>query len=58
MQRFLRANGLSLVLRSHEGPDAREGRDDMGSMLDGWTLDHQCESERSGAEGRQLCCGC
>ncbi|PSC75899.1 Serine threonine-phosphatase 7 [Micractinium conductrix] len=39
-ERFLAENGLRLVLRSHEGPDAREGRDDMGPMTAGWTLDH------------------
>ena len=40
LQRFLTENGLRLVLRSHEGPDAREGRDDMLPMAQGWTLDH------------------
>jgi len=45
-QAFLRANGLRLVIRSHEGPDAREKRADMGSMGDGWSVDHE------GAEGR------
>jgi hypothetical protein len=44
LQRFLKENGLKLILRSHEGPDAREGRSDMGSMLEGYTLDHACES--------------
>ncbi|KAL4428044.1 hypothetical protein ABPG75_002133 [Micractinium tetrahymenae] len=39
-ERFLLENGLRLVLRSHEGPDAREGRDDMQSMAGGYTLDH------------------
>eukprot|EP00887_Chlorella_sp_A99_P001912 scaffold18.g1912.t1 len=43
-ERFLKANNLRLVLRSHEGPDAREGRDDMQHMLEGWTLDHETES--------------
>lgn len=38
--RFLEENGLALVLRSHEGPDAREGREDLGPMTGGWTLDH------------------
>ena len=37
---FLRLNGLSLILRSHEGPDARTDREDMGPMLEGYTLDH------------------
>lgn len=40
LQRFLTENGLRLVLRSHEGPDARDGRDDMQPMSGGWTLDH------------------
>lgn len=39
-QTFLRDNGLSLILRSHEGPDAREGRDDLGPMTEGYTIDH------------------
>lgn len=39
-ERFLSENGLRLVLRSHEGPDAREGREDMKGMLGGFTLDH------------------
>lgn len=38
---FLRSNDLKLVLRSHEGPDARDGRDDMAPMLEGFTLDHE-----------------
>jgi serine/threonine-protein phosphatase 5 len=37
---FLTANGLRLVIRSHEGPDARLGRDDMPSMHEGFSLDH------------------
>lgn len=28
------------MLRSHEGPDARDGRDDMQPMSGGYTLDH------------------
>ena len=40
MQQFLRENELSLILRSHEGPDARDDREDMGNMLEGWTEDH------------------
>ena len=46
---FLAANGLRLIVRSHEGPDARdpEARDPddrMPPMLAGWTLDHQTPS--------------
>ena len=39
-EQFLRENELALVLRSHEGPDAREDREGMGNMLQGWTEDH------------------
>jgi serine/threonine-protein phosphatase 5 len=39
-ERFLKENSLSLILRSHEGPDARDDRDDMKPMSEGWTLDH------------------
>ena len=39
-EQFMRANGLRLVVRSHEGPDARHGRDDMPSMDVGFSLDH------------------
>ena len=39
-ERFLRHNRLGLVLRSHEGPDARECREDMADMLGGFTVDH------------------
>ena len=47
-ERFLRENGLRLILRSHEGPDAREGREGMGDMLAGYTLDHDTPGERRG----------
>lgn len=33
---FLRTNGLRLIIRSHEGPDARAKRPDMNSMDSGW----------------------
>ena len=38
-RRFLKTNGLSLVLRSHEGPDAREDREGMDNMhvVSPWT---------------------
>ena len=39
-QLFLQKNGLRLLLRSHEGPDARDGRDGMAGVLGGWALDH------------------
>ena len=46
---FLAANGLRLIVRSHEGPDARDpefrdSEDRMPPMLSGWTLDHQTPS--------------
>ena len=40
---FLRTNGLSLVLRSHEGPDAREDRENMPDMDGGFSVDHDIE---------------
>ena len=40
LQRFLRENGLQLVIRSHEGPDARYDRDDMPPMIPGYSVDH------------------
>lgn len=40
LQRFLRENGLQLVIRSHEGPDARYDRDDMPPMIPGFSVDH------------------
>ena len=46
MQQFLRENDLKLILRSHEGPDAREDRTDMGNMLDGYTEDHVTSAGR------------
>ena len=40
MQEFLEANQLRLILRSHEGPDARCGREDLPDMSQGFTIDH------------------
>ena len=45
MQQFLKENDLKLILRSHEGPDARKDREGMGTMLEGWTEDHVTESK-------------
>ena len=39
-QEFLEANALRLILRSHEGPDARCSRDDLPDMTQGFTIDH------------------
>lgn len=35
---------LQLIIRSHEGPDAREKRQDLGRMDEGYTIDHEVES--------------
>mmetsp|Transcript_5838 Transcript_5838/g.21282 ORF Transcript_5838/g.21282 Transcript_5838/m.21282 type:complete len:550 (-) Transcript_5838:1664-3313(-) len=43
-EQFLKENGLKLVLRSHEAPDARAMRQDMKSMIDGYAEDHVTES--------------
>jgi hypothetical protein len=41
LQRFLLENGLRLIIRSHEGPDARVRREDgMASMDEGYSVDH------------------
>ena len=45
LQQFLTENKLNLILRSHEGPDARFKRDDMPPVDQGYALDHQCKSE-------------
>jgi len=41
MQGFLKENKLKLIIRSHEGPDAREARPEMPHMLEGYTTDHE-----------------
>jgi serine/threonine-protein phosphatase 5 len=41
---FLSTNGLRLVLRSHEGPDAREDREGMDNMHSGFSVDHDIEN--------------
>ena len=43
---FLAENGLTLVIRSHEGPDARDQREGMGSMQGGWCVDHDTPAGR------------
>lgn len=40
IEAFLRDNGLRLILRGHEGPDARTLRPEMPDMLAGYGLDH------------------
>jgi len=39
-EEFLHENGLKLVVRSHEGPDAREKRPFMKSIHSGYSEDH------------------
>lgn len=42
---FLQRNGVRLVVRSHEGPDARANRDDgMKGMEGGYAVDHEVAS--------------
>ncbi|XP_062087708.1 uncharacterized protein LOC133794484 isoform X2 [Humulus lupulus] len=41
---FLKQSNLKLIIRSHEGPDARAGQDDFGDMLSGYSMDHDGES--------------
>ncbi|KAF3947439.1 hypothetical protein CMV_026424 [Castanea mollissima] len=41
---FLKKFNLKLIIRSHEGPDAREKRSGFGGMDVGYTIDHVVES--------------
>ncbi|KAF6176803.1 hypothetical protein GIB67_043090 [Kingdonia uniflora] len=41
---FLKKYDLKLIIRSHEGPDAREKRSNLGGMKEGYTIDHEVES--------------
>ncbi|XP_021908325.1 serine/threonine-protein phosphatase 7 [Carica papaya] len=41
---FLKKFKLKLIIRSHEGPDAREKRPGLGGMDEGYTIDHDVES--------------
>ncbi|CAI9758085.1 unnamed protein product [Fraxinus pennsylvanica] len=43
-QEFLKKFNLKLIIRSHEGPDARDKRPDLGGMDVGYTIDHIVES--------------
>ncbi|VFQ75526.1 unnamed protein product [Cuscuta campestris] len=43
-EEFLRKNNFKLIIRSHEGPDAREKRSGLGGMEEGYTVDHVVES--------------
>jgi serine/threonine-protein phosphatase 5 len=43
-KRFLESHNLKMIVRSHEGPDARFAREDMDPMDTGFTLDHESEA--------------
>ncbi|KAJ7947718.1 Serine/threonine-protein phosphatase [Quillaja saponaria] len=43
-EQFLLKNNLKLIIRSHEDPDARDGRDGFNGMDEGYTIDHSVES--------------
>ncbi|GFY87663.1 serine/threonine phosphatase 7 [Actinidia rufa] len=43
-EEFLKKFNLKLIIRSHEGPDAREKRSGLGGMDEGYTIDHVVES--------------
>ncbi|WOL19507.1 hypothetical protein Cni_G28305 [Canna indica] len=43
-EEFLKKNQFKLIIRSHEGPDARFKRHDLSGMDEGYTIDHQVES--------------
>ncbi|XP_006466008.2 serine/threonine-protein phosphatase 7 isoform X1 [Citrus sinensis] len=43
-EEFLKENHLKLIIRSHEGPDARTGADDARNMLNGYSKDHDTVS--------------
>ncbi|WOG97481.1 hypothetical protein DCAR_0416821 [Daucus carota subsp. sativus] len=43
-EEFLKKFGFKLIIRSHEGPDAREKRPGLGGMDEGYTIDHVVES--------------
>jgi serine/threonine-protein phosphatase 5 len=41
--KFLQREGLRLIVRSHEGPDARRDRTDVTPLTTGFSLDHDTE---------------
>ncbi|XP_043711286.1 serine/threonine-protein phosphatase 7 isoform X1 [Telopea speciosissima] len=43
-EEFLKKYQLKLIIRSHEGPDAREKRPGLSGMQEGYTVDHVVES--------------
>ncbi|BAT91727.1 hypothetical protein LR48_Vigan05g201200 [Vigna angularis] len=44
-EEFLKNHSLKLIIRSHDEPDSRAGKDDdLGNMLRGYSIDHDGES--------------
>jgi len=43
-EQFLKENKLKLIIRSHEGPDARMYREDMKTLIGGYSVDHEGKS--------------
>lgn len=43
-EEFLKKFKVKLIIRSHEGPDAREKRPGLAGMDKGYTIDHEVES--------------
>ncbi|XP_044497743.1 serine/threonine-protein phosphatase 7-like isoform X2 [Mangifera indica] len=43
-EEFLSENHLKLIIRSHEGPDARTGHEDSRNLLNGYSKDHDVAS--------------
>lgn len=41
---FLKLSNLKLIIRSHEGPDSRDGKIDFDDMIMGYSTDHDIES--------------
>ncbi|XP_022133758.1 serine/threonine-protein phosphatase 7-like isoform X3 [Momordica charantia] len=41
---FLKLSNLKLIIRSHEGPDSRDGKIDFDDMIMGYSTDHDRES--------------
>lgn len=39
---FMERENLKLIIRSHEGPDARHDRPEMPSIMEGFCVDHDC----------------
>lgn len=50
-QAFLTSHGLRLIIRSHEGPDARDKRSDLPQVLQGYSVDHTTPGVRAVRRG-------